>query len=88
MKIVDFINKLNKFGYTEDTELSFGFLNGEQGEYYECEVMSVDDDDRQCGYDDIIVEFKKPEAYIKSEIECMTFDLREKIASVINEYLS
>ena len=36
MKVKDFIAKLNALGFTDDTELSFGFINGDQGEYYEC----------------------------------------------------
>ena len=32
MKVKDFIAKLNKLGFTDDTELSFGFINGDEGE--------------------------------------------------------
>ena len=87
IKVVDFINKLQELGYTDNTELSFGFLNGEQGEDYECEVMRVADEDRKAGYDDIIVEFKKPEDYIKSEVEITNIDLREELLGVVNKYL-
>lgn len=87
MKLIDFIEKLQELGYTNDTELSFGFLNNEQGEYYECEIMSIDDEDRELGYDDIIVEFKKPLDYIKSELEITNIDLREELVNVVNKYL-
>lgn len=87
MKVVDFIKELERLGYTEETELSFGFINGEQGEYYECEVMSIDDEDRQCGEDVLIVEFEKPEEYIKSEVEIANIELREDLLEVVNRYL-
>jgi hypothetical protein len=87
MKVVDFIKELERLGYTEETELSFGFINGEQGEYYECEVMSIDDEDRQCGEDVLIVEFEKPEEYIKSEVEITNIELREDLLEVVNRYL-
>ena len=87
MKVVDFIKELETLGYTENTELSFGFVNGEQGEYYECEVMSIDDEDRQCGDDVLIVEFKKPEEYLESEVEIANINLREDLLDVVNRYL-
>ena len=87
MKVVEFIKELERLGYTEETELAFGFINGEQGEYYECEVMSIDDEDRQCGDDVLIVEFEKPEEYIKSEVEIANIELREELLDVVNKYL-
>lgn len=87
MKVVDFVRELGRLGYTKETELSFGFINGEQGEYYECEFMSIDDEDRQCGDDVLIVEFKKPEEYIKSEVEITNIELREDLLEVVNKYL-
>lgn len=77
MKVVDFIEKLNNLGFNDKTELSFGFLNGAQGEYYECNFKSIDDNDREVGYDDLIVEFEKPNNYIKSEVECANINLRK-----------
>ena len=49
--------------------------------------MSIDDEDRKSGYDDIIIEFKKPEDYIKSEVEITNIDLREELLGVVNKYL-
>ena len=86
MKVIDFINKLEELRYTSETELSFGFLNEELGEYYECEVKKIDDEDRESGYDDIVVEFKKPKEYIKSEVKCETEILRDELLNVINKY--
>lgn len=87
MKVVEFIEKLNKLGFTNDTELAFVFLNGAQGEFYECEIGSIDDEERKAGYDDIIVEFNKPSDYIKSEVECANITLRERLMEVIDNCL-
>lgn len=87
MKVIDFIAKLEQLGFNDETELSFGFLNGAQGEYYECNFKSIDDNCREVGYDDLIVEFEKPDNYIKSEVECSNIDLREDLLSVINRRL-
>lgn len=35
MKVVDFINRLNEIGYDENTELQFGYTNGDTGDYFE-----------------------------------------------------
>lgn len=87
MKVKDFIAKLNALGFTDDTELSFGFINGDQGEYYECEIRNIDDEDREASCDDIIVEFSKPEDYIKSEVQCENIGLREELVDLINRYM-
>ena len=87
MKVKDFITKLNSLGFTDDTVLSFGFINGDEGEYYECEIRNIDDEDRQVGYDDIIVEFNKPVDYIKSEVQCANIGLREELVELINRYM-
>jgi len=86
MKVVEFIKKLEKLGYTEDTELSFGIVNGGMGEYFEFEIMSIDDEDRQCGDDVLIVEFFKPEEYVQSEIEIANFEFKSKIIELLNTY--
>lgn len=78
---------MNVLGFTNDTELSFGFIHGDQGEYYECEIKSIDDEDRKSGYDDIIVEFNKPVDYIKSEVQCANIGLREELVGLVNGYI-
>lgn len=35
MKVIEFIKKLNEIGYDENTELTFGFVNKENGTWYE-----------------------------------------------------
>lgn len=87
MKVKDFIAKLNDLGFADDTELSFGFINVDQGEYYRCKIRNIDDKDREAGYDDIIVELNKPVDYIKSEVQCANISLREELAELINRYM-
>ena len=84
---MDFIEKLNKLGFNDNTELSFGFINGEQGEYYECNFRSIDDNDREVGQDDLIVEFERPDDYIESEVQCANIELRKDLLNVINRKL-
>lgn len=35
MKVIEFIKKLNEIGYDENTELTFGFANKENGNWHE-----------------------------------------------------
>lgn len=87
MKVIDFIAKLKQLGFTDETELSFGFINGVQGEYYECNFRSIDDNDREVGQDVLIVEFERPDDYIESEVRCANIELREELLGVINRRL-
>ena len=87
MRAIEFVNQLNKLGYTDKTEICFGFLNKEQGEFYETKIVRTDDEDREVGDDCITVTLERPSEYIKSEVQCENEDLREKIIDVINSYL-
>lgn len=87
MRIIELIKQLDKLGYTDKTEICFGFLNKNQGEFYETEIVRVDDEDRECGSDCITVTLEKPDEYIKSEVQCTNEELREEIIGVINRRL-
>ena len=41
MKVVELINKLNEIGYDEDTELTFGFADGNTGEWYKARFDEI-----------------------------------------------
>lgn len=84
MKVIDFIEKLNKLGFNDETELYFGFLNGDQGEYYECNFKSIDNEDREANVDELTVTFERPDAYIENEVVCANIDLREELLEIIN----
>lgn len=87
MRVIELVNQLNKLGYTDKTEICFGFLNKEQGEFYETEIVRVDDEDRECGDDCITVTLERPNEYIESEVGYKNEELREEIVGVINKYL-
>lgn len=87
MRVIELIEQLNKLGYTDKTKICFGFLNKNQGEFYETEIIRVDDEDRECGDDCITVTLEKPDEYIKSEVQCTNEELREEIIAVINRRL-
>lgn len=84
MRAIEFVNQLNKLGYTDKTEICFGFLNKEQGEFYETEIVKTDDEDRDVGDDCITVTLDRPDNYIKSEVKCVNEDLRDELIGVIN----
>lgn len=88
MKIVELMNQLNKLGYTDKTEIYFGFLDKELGEFYETKIIKVDDDDRECGDDCIAVTLEEPgDYYINDKIQCANENLKEEIIDVINRCL-
>ena len=87
MRVIELVNQLNKLGYTDKTEIYFGFLNKEEGEFYETKIVKVDDEDRECGDDCIAVTLEIPREYINSEVQCANKDLREEIINVINRRL-
>lgn len=87
MKVIELVNQINKLGYTDKTEIYFGFLNREEGEFYETEIVRVDDEDRECGDDCIAVTLEKPDEYIVNETKYKNRDLKEEIVEIINKYL-
>lgn len=87
MKTVEFVNHLNKLGYTDKTQICFGFLNKLQGEFYTTDIVRTDDDDRECGDDCITVTLEVPNDYIKSEVQCVNEELRDELIGMINRRL-
>ena len=57
MTVSDFMDKLQILGYTDDTELMFGF-NEDNNDFYESPIQSIDDEDRNNGNDRIVVTIK------------------------------
>ena len=84
MRVVELVNQLNKLGYTDKTQICFGFLNKAKGEFYETEIVRIDDEDRDVGDDCITVTLDRPDDYIKSEVQCVNEDLRDELIGVIN----
>lgn len=84
MRAIELVNWINKLGYTDKTQICFGFLNKAQGEFYEIEIVRIDDEDRDVGDDCITVTLDRPDDYIKSEVQCVNEDLRDELIGVIN----
>lgn len=87
MRAIELVNWINKLGYTDKTQICFGFLNKAQGEFYETEIVRIDDEDRECGDDCITVTLDRPDDYIKSEVQCVNEDLRDELIGMINRRL-
>lgn len=94
MKVVELINKLNKIGYDENTELTFSCVDGNTGEWYE---LNVDDEEYEMGitygedltgeeYLDIGLDVDGCKEYIKDKIECTKIDIIEDILEAIGKY--
>lgn len=87
MTVKDFITKLNTLKFSNDTNSFFQFSNGDEGEYYNYEIRNIDDEDREVGCDNIVVQFNKPVDYIASEVKCVNIGLREELGELINRYM-
>lgn len=87
MRVVEFVNQLNKLGYNDRTQICFGFLNRYEGEFYETDIVRTDDDDRDVGDDCITVTLDRPDDYIKSEVQGVTEELRDELIGVISRRL-
>ena len=83
MRAIELVNWINKLGYTDKTQICFGFLNKAQGEFYETEIVRIDED-RDVGDDCITVTLDRPDDYIKSEVQCVNEDLRDELIGMIN----
>ena len=86
MRVVELIKQLEKLGYNDKTQIYFGFLNKDEGEFYEAEIVRVDDEDRDYGDDCIAVTLDNPDDYIKSKVQSLNQELREELIEAINKY--
>lgn len=85
MKVVDFIKKLEKLGYSENTTISFGFFNY-SGEWFDFEIEEIEDGDREVNIDDIGVVLKPNEKYKESILEESNVELEEDLKDLICKY--
>lgn len=84
LRVVELIKQLEKLGYTDKTQICFGFLNRYEGEFYETDIVRTDDEDRDVGDDCITITLDRPDDYIKSEVQCVNEKLRDELIGVIN----
>lgn len=92
MKVVELINKLNEIGYDEDTELTFGFADGNTGEWYKApfdEVAYGIDLTGEPYHNDVInidIDVDSVKEYQKNKAECAVIDIVEEMQYVLNKY--
>lgn len=88
MRIKEFIKKLEKLKYNDETEIVFGFLH--DGEFYDCDVVNIDDLERKNGEDEICVTLDMARESIRYLVANEFEKIRECIedlGEIINKYL-
>lgn len=92
MKVVELINKLNEIGYDENTELTFGFADGNTGEWYKApfdEIIYGIDLTGEPYHNDVInidIDVDSVKEYQKDKAECAVIDIVEEMQYVLNKY--
>lgn len=93
MKVVELINKLNEIGYDENTELTFGFADGNTGEWYNApfdEITYGIDLTGEPYHNDVInidVGVDSVKEYQKDKAECAVIDIVEEMQDVLNRHI-
>lgn len=93
MKVVELINKLNEIGYDENTELTFGFADGNTGEWYNApfdEITYGIDLTGEPYHSDVInidVDVDSVKEYQKDKAECAVIDIVEEMQDVLNRHI-
>lgn len=92
MKVVELIKKLNEIGYDENTELTFGFVNRENGNWYEAPFDEINygiDLTGEPYHNDVInidIDVDSVKEYQKDKAECAVIDIVEEMQCVLNKY--
>lgn len=92
MKVVELIKKLNEIGYDEDTELTFGFVDGNTGGWYVAPFDDINYGIELTGepyHNDVInidVDVDSVKEYQKDKAECAVIDIVEEMQDVLNKY--
>ena len=92
MKVVELIKKLNEIGYDENTELTFGVVNRENGNWYEVPFDEINygiDLTGEPYHNDVInidVDVDSVEEYQKEKAERAVIDIVEEMQDVLNKY--
>ena len=76
MKVVELIKTLNEIGYDENTELTFGFVNRENGNWYEAPFDEINID----------VDIDSIEEYRKEKADSAVESFVDEIQEVLNKY--
>lgn len=89
MKVVNLINKLNKIGYDENTELTFSCVDGDSGECYNIPFDEICFGENLTGepyYNDVIdigLDVDSAKDYIKAKSDEYMNDMIDEIKKVL-----
>ena len=83
MRVVDLINKLEQLGYTDNTEITFGFFDSNVEEFYTCEIINVNN--KEATNKNILIKLSTPEDYAENEIIKVNNDLYEVMRHVTDK---
>lgn len=94
LKVIDLINKSNKIGYDENTELTFSCVDGKTGECYTIDLNEItygEDLTGQPYYNDVIdigIDVDSAKEYIQAKSGIMVDDLIHDLYKVLKKYKS
>lgn len=93
MKVVELINKLNEIGYDENTELTFGLVNRENGNWYEAPFDEINygiDLTGEPYHNDVInidIDVDSVEEYQKEKSDSAVESFVDEIQEVLNKHI-
>ena len=93
MKVVELINKLNEIGYDENTELTFGFVDGNTGDWYEAPFDEINYGVELTGepyHNDMInidIDVDSIKDYQKNKADNAVIDIVEEMQDVLNRHI-
>lgn len=93
MKVVELIKKLNEIGYDENTELTFGFVNRENINWYEAPFDEINygiDLTGEPYHNDVInidVDVDSVEEYQKEKADSAVESFVDEIREVLNRHI-
>ena len=80
MKVVDFLKQLETIGYDENTELTFGCVNGDTGEFYYLPFREI-----CCGNELTGQPYDKDEINVDIDVDSAKEYLSDKLAAKLDE---
>lgn len=84
MRVIEFLDKINKFGYNDDTELTFYFLSPNEKQY-NVKIEEIENVDRTYGVDNLGVLFDIPKEYVSDEMADLRINLKRSMLEIINK---
>lgn len=92
VKVADLINRLNEIGYDENTELVFGCVDGDTGNWYQIPFDRICYGEEFTGYPynkDVInidVDIDSVKEYAKSKADGVVYNLVDDLRGVLKNY--